>query len=296
MTVEQAGGFRCSTAASERGDSMVATAPPAQAWLLIEHEGAWPVNALDVLPAGVAQRLAARASAMDARISLIRRPGRHPRIDGPFRWAIANTRPGHEGIRWAEADDPAELIDADWSVAAGQGEAVAIVCAHSRHDVCCAIKGRPTAADLDVQWPGRVWECSHLGGDRFAATMVLLPHGLCYGRVTSEVGRRILYAHEHGFVVPENLRGRSSYSRHAQAAQALARESGWASSLIGAIQPVSERAVSDGQYEVVLAAEPALMVRFRERTVELGTPATCRSTIDAFGREYDLTGVVHVAH
>lgn len=218
--------FMCSRAAQARGDSMVATAPPAQRWLLIEQEGAWPINALDAFPTHVARRIAARAAAEDARVSLIRRPGRHPREDRPIRWAFADVRPGHEGIRWGSAASGADLLDMPWEVSPGEGEPVAIVCAHSRHDVCCAMKGRPVAQSLTAQWPGRVWECSHLGGDRFAATMVLLPSGLCFGRITVDNAGSVLDAYEQGRVVPELLRGRCAYTRQEQAAQSLARAQG----------------------------------------------------------------------
>jgi hypothetical protein len=39
----------CAARAERRGDSMVASAPPAQRWLLIEYRGAWPRVAADVL-------------------------------------------------------------------------------------------------------------------------------------------------------------------------------------------------------------------------------------------------------
>ena len=39
------------------------------------------------------------------------------------------------------------------------------------------------AARLATRYPEETWECSHLGGDRFAGTMVLLPHGVSYGWV-----------------------------------------------------------------------------------------------------------------
>jgi hypothetical protein len=283
--------FRCSVAARERGDSMVATAPPAQRWLLIEHEGSWPVNALDVFRPGVGRPLAVRAAAQQTRISLIRRPGRHPRTEGPIRWALADVRPGQEGIRWGTVRTAADLIEAEWHVDPGEGEPVAIVCAHSRHDVCCAMQGRPVAAALADRWPGRVWECSHLGGDRFAATMVLLPHGLCYGRVTPEGGAEILTAQERGLVRPAHLRGRCALSRLSQAAQALVREAGMGSDGIGDLLPLSEVEVADDEFEVVLSGSPDLAVRVREAAIPLGTPATCRAANDAFGREYEMVSV-----
>lgn len=288
---------RCSIAADARGDSMVATAPPAQRWLLIEHEGAWPVNAIEVLDRPVARALAARANAMHARISLIRRPGRHPREQGPVRWALADTRPGREGIRWGVVDRHDALVDLDWDVTPGEGEPVAVVCAHSRHDVCCALRGRPVAAALSHRWPGRVWECSHLGGDRFAATMVLLPDALCYGRVTDEVGAQILTAFEVGRLVPEHLRGRSFFTRREQAAQALARAAGKGSDAIGDLSPRRSEMLGEDVVQIVLGRADGddIVVTLRERTVHLGTPATCRSTIEALAHEYDLVSLVPTA-
>ena len=57
------------------------------------------------------------------------------------------------------------------------------VCTHGKHDPCCAKYGRPVAAALDHQWPERTWETSHLGGDRFAGNVLILPIGIYYGRV-----------------------------------------------------------------------------------------------------------------
>ena len=59
------------------------------------------------------------------------------------------------------------------------------VCAHGKHDQCCAVRGRAATAAIAARYPEFTWECSHLGGDRFAATMLVLPEGLCYGRVDS---------------------------------------------------------------------------------------------------------------
>jgi hypothetical protein len=80
------------------------------------------------------------------------------------------------------------------------------------------------AAALDVVRPGRVWECSHVGGDRFAANVLVLPAGLLYGRVLPFAAREFVAAAEADEVVGALLRGRVGVPPAAQAALAFAYE------------------------------------------------------------------------
>ena len=97
------------------------------------------------------------------------------------------------------------------------------MCAHGKHDRCCAVRGRRAAAAIHAEFPEWTWECSHLGGDRFAATMIVLPHGLYYGRMdTDDPGRPVRLFRE-GRVEVARLRGRSSLPEVVQAAQHHAR-------------------------------------------------------------------------
>jgi hypothetical protein len=272
---------------------MLATAPPAQRWLLIEHEGPWPVHALDAFEPTLARALAARGEALDVRISLVRRPGRHPRRSGPLQWAMADVRPGRECLRWSQADHVRDVLAAEWDVRAAPEEAqpsdpVALVCTHSRHDVCCAVRGRPVAAALDAVWPGRVWECSHLGGDRFAASVVLLPRGLCFGRLDPSSALAVLDAHDRGRLLHEHVRGRCALSRAEQAAQAFGRELVPGGDRLDALMPLASAPVSPGVVEVVLAADPPLRVRVRETQLRLPTPATCRSAMAPLLTSFEL--------
>jgi len=278
--------FRCSDAARTRGDAMLGTASPASMWLLIERSGAWPRRALEAFEPALAAGLSAKAERHGARVTLIRSPGKHPREDGGFRWAVADARPGHEGIRWHTSEDYREVVERDWDVSAGEGEPVALVCSHSRHDVCCAVRGRPVAAAGDLVWPGRVWECSHVGGDRFAATVVLLPHGVNYGQVEPADTAHLLGMFDSGLVDPGHLRGRSSLSRVEQAAQGLALTSGLTSSVDGA-QPERVEVGADGVITAVVR-NPGARIVFREVDVPLGTPATCHAVAPGAGREYQL--------
>ena len=121
---------------------------------------------------------------------------------------------------------PRDLLDVplDGSAGAPSDRPVFAVCAHGRHDQCCAVRGRAVAARLASAYPEETWECSHLGGDRFAGTMVLLPHGLYYGWVDDGDAVTVADAYLAGRVEPRFLRGRSAYSHPVQAAQHFARD------------------------------------------------------------------------
>ena len=58
-----------------------------------------------------------------------------------------------------------------------------LVCTNGRRDRCCAEAGRPIAAALSARWPEETWETTHLGGHRFAGTLLALPSGLALGRL-----------------------------------------------------------------------------------------------------------------
>lgn len=210
---------RCSVQALLRGDSGNATAPPARHWLLVEQPGPWGRDALleSRFDHRVASRLAARAREAGVRIQLVRRPGGRL-ADSGMQWALADVTRGV--VRWSTRTTDAELLDVPWDGTVGEVVAgpTYLVCTHGGHDVCCAVRGRPLAQQL----PGDVWETSHLGGDRFAANVLVLPHGFVYGQVPGD-GAALVAAHAAGQVALPWLRGRAGLGAPAQAAQQHAR-------------------------------------------------------------------------
>jgi hypothetical protein len=215
---------RCSVRALARGDSAVATAAPAQRWVLIEQPGPWGRDALSqsrIEPAA-AVRLAQRARAEGVRLLLIRRPDSRPG-SSEGRWAYVDSRPGRRGAWWSVRGSDAEVADAPWDGSVGESREAHtyLVCSHGGHDACCALRGRPLARGL-LAAGADVWECSHLGGDRFAPNVVVLPDGLYYGQVPGD-GAELLGAHEKGEVALPYLRGRAGLAPAVQAAQDEAR-------------------------------------------------------------------------
>src|SRR3712207_9492680 len=76
----------------------VATASPAQRWLLVEQPGPWGMDALTQsrFDPAVAPRLAHRARVEGVRVLLVRRPVDR-RADSQRRWAYVDGRTGAEG-------------------------------------------------------------------------------------------------------------------------------------------------------------------------------------------------------
>jgi hypothetical protein len=222
---------RCALRAQLRGDPMLGTAFPAGRLLLIEQPGPWGRGGLrdSRFDPDTAAALERRASAAGLRLLVIRQPGRSPR-GALRRWLIVDCRDGRESIAEGTFTADADLLDLPLDAPVPGAESaldaapVYLVCAHSKHDTCCALRGRPVAAALDAVRPGRVFECSHLGGDRFAANVLVLPAGLLYGRVLPFAATEFVAAAESDEVVGALLRGRVGLPAPAQAALAFGYE------------------------------------------------------------------------
>ncbi len=218
---------RCALRAQLRGDPMLGTAFPSARLLLVEQPGPWGRHALidSRFDRDTAVALTERTRAIGVRLQVIRRPGRDAR-PARRRWAFADTRAGIETVRWGSFDRDAELLDLPLDGSAGEidNSVVHLVCTHGRHDVCCALRGRPVAAALADAAPGQVWETSHLGGERFGANVLVLPAGLLYGRVLPFAAAEFVAAAQADEVVGALLRGRIGTPPAGQAALAFAHE------------------------------------------------------------------------
>ena len=224
------GWLPCSDRSLERGDPLLGTAGYGERWFLVEIDGAWGAHAFlqSPLDPALARALVTRIESAGIRPLAIRRTGRtslQRNAQTEWRWAAVDARVGHEKVHWGVVSDPAELmrVPLDGSSGTPSTEPLICVCTHARHDQCCAVKGRPVVTALAETHPAATWECSHLGGDRFAATLILFPHGLYYGRVTGAEAPGLVEAYLDGRIEPRLFRGRSSLPNVVQAAAAFAR-------------------------------------------------------------------------
>jgi hypothetical protein len=190
----------CSAVSRALGEPLLATASRVRAWVLIEQPGPWGGEALleSRLDPAVGRALHQRAHAAGVRAVLIRRPGRTPPGRHVF---LAHTDRQAHWLEEVRVGDPGELLALDWtrlvqSSPPGYGAPVAgtiyLACTNGRHDQCCATWGRPLAQELAGLVGGRLWECSHIGGDRFAGNLVCLPEGVYYGRLGPAEASRVV--------------------------------------------------------------------------------------------------------
>lgn len=227
--------LRCARESSARDEPLIGTASRVQRWLVVEQPGAWGREAVaeSGLDRDVALALLDSARRHRVRVLLARRPGDRTR-HAARRVFLAHS--GRER-RWLEqvdvpGDRPGALLDLDLGALAfpdppGIGDpappSLHLVCTNGRHDPCCADLGRPVVRALAGAGSPDVWECSHVGGDRFAANLVCLPEGIYYGRVPPEGAITLVSEHRAGRIDLGHYRGRSCLPPLVQAAELFAR-------------------------------------------------------------------------
>jgi len=217
---------RCAVLARALDEPLAGTAPQASRWVALEHRGAWPRD-VAVHPDPSIAGFAARASAAGFRPLLIRRPGR--RDDGaPTRVFLADTVPGAARTTELTVVGPREL-DAVPLPSTGDlpgtpvPDPLLLVCTHGRRDRCCALDGRALAVAVTAVGEPDVWECSHLGGHRFAPTALVLPTGYLYGRLDPTAAFAARKAATLGEMEAGLSRGRSTWSAAGQVAELAVR-------------------------------------------------------------------------
>jgi hypothetical protein len=216
---------RCAVLARAVDEPLAGTAPVAARWACLEHPGAWPMS-VEAHPDPAVAAFVRRATAAGWRVLLIRRPGRRTR-PGPTRLLLADTTTAQATTLMI--DGPGALAGVALP-AAGEPlpgrqmtEAPLLVCTHGRRDRCCAIDGRRLAVELVGAGEPEVWECTHLGGHRFAPTALVLPTGYLYGRLDPTTASTARKAAAAGEVEPALCRGRSTWSPVGQVAELAVR-------------------------------------------------------------------------
>ena len=271
--------MRCSALAEQLGEPMIGTADHRERWLLVEDRSAWGEKAVrDVLDA----ELEAAAKGRGTRLLLVRRREGDPAADAVRRVFLVDTATGRMAVRTVtETDELAGLLDMDLDdFGAPLSDPIFLVCTNGKRDACCALRGRALMQALAAHHAERVWECTHLGGHRFAGNLVCLPDGIVYGRVGPADGPRLADAYLDGRVDPELMRGRSAWPPPAQVADQWLRRQ-LRLDVLAAVGLVE--ASNDGDDATVILATTdgeRHHVRLTRVAAEPARPISCRADAD----------------
>jgi hypothetical protein len=163
--------MRCSELSLESQEPLMATAPVAERWELVEQPKPWGRDHGLTRP--------------DAKVLLVQR--------------VSGLQP--------QSPDRRKYL----------------VCTNGARDQCCAIRGAAVVKALGAARLGAVYESSHLGGHRFAANLLVLPEGLCFGRLDVRSALALVDELDAGRLPLEHIRGRTSFTEEQQAAEILLR-------------------------------------------------------------------------
>lgn len=215
----------CAEASERAGEPLAGTAATDETWVFVEERGAWaekPLQSEGLAP--IRPALEAWLAALgDARLQLIRHPRQSETEPRPTRRVFLARPAEGRAVSLELADDAFAGFDPARALAEAPPleTPTYFVCTHGKRDRCCAVRGMALYRALAAGGEDDLWQTSHLGGHRFAATMTTLPHGYCLGRVDAAEAPAIRAAS--GLHALEKVRGRTGWPAAIQAAEVAIR-------------------------------------------------------------------------
>lgn len=222
----------CAIAARQHETPLCGTAPRVDVWFLLEYPLPWGSHATthNDLPPAVMDTLQAQVEASpNARLQFIKREERQTFDNLTLYIALVNEQqPVLYEITLGTITD---LLQLDFAAFLQRDPAVAqyrtaqplfLVCTNNQRDSCCA-RGLPIYDTLRHHEGIAVWQTTHIGGHRYAATLIAFPHSIYYGHVEVTDVAAIVTAQNQGQVHLPKMRGRTCYEPVVQAAETFLR-------------------------------------------------------------------------
>jgi hypothetical protein len=176
-----------SCSASAAAEPLAGTAPTETHLLVVEAPGRWSAEPLRDCSLPEPERRALADLPSHWRVILGRRPDRPLRRQRDrFVWLSTPERPAR---RWQLPVDAPVVPDRLPGPGLPVSEPTLLLCTNGARDRCCALLARPL---LDRLASTATWECSHLGGHRFAPTALRLPDRVAFGRLSEAAAQQVL--------------------------------------------------------------------------------------------------------
>lgn len=205
-------------------------------WLLLEYNRPWAGRAVEDndLPAPVQGWLAEQLAAIpQSRLVFIKHDSKKL---ASITFFVAIAREKEQRLYRLTLDSYDDLLPLDLDpLLAGEPEQdknlvdhpIFLVCTNGKRDRCCTKFGLPVykklAAGKTVK-TDQVWQCTHLGGHRYAAVTAVFPQGLYYRILDPDHDLNpLVAASENGKILLEGFRGRNCYPKVVQAADYFIR-------------------------------------------------------------------------
>ena len=224
----------CSVQSLSKDEPLFGSAPETYLWLILEYQHPPGDNALKEsnLPEEVKAHLSTlQKSIANSRLLLVRNQMTSVKDSHSFFIAYANRV--NPCLYEIQISDYRELLSIDQTAILGEtfvlpnrrvNERLILICTNGKRDPCCIKWGLPTFNAVTSESGVFVMQTSHVGGHRFAANMVCLPHGIYYGRVSPDDAIAIVRNYQDGNIYLKNYRGRAIYPAIAQAADFYLRD------------------------------------------------------------------------
>lgn len=205
-------------------EALYGTIKPANIWFLLEYNGVYTNDAWG--DARIPNEVKAKLNGVKkARPLLIRQPKQVNSVDRRVSLFVVNAaaeKPHYFRLYFEDYDDILALdIDAVLAgkLAPAETEPLYIVCTNGKRDICCSKYGIALYDALINEAVDNVWQCSHIGGHRFAGTMLCFPYALCYGYLNPEDAALVVESYTREAILLNKLRGHAIYPQPVQVAE-----------------------------------------------------------------------------
>jgi hypothetical protein len=216
----------CAEYSRQIQEPLIGTISQAHAYFLLEYTAPFGNKALpeSTIAPEVFQHL---AQIPHSNCVLIRQPNRPADTDGKLTFFAVNvlTATCYE----IALNDYAELLALDIAqllagkIVAPRPNPLYAICTNGKRDECCSRYGVAFYNALQALVGDDVWQCSHIGGHRFAATGIVFPQGVCYGYLDATDGPDLVTYVRNGQLWLEKLRGHIVHTESVQAADYFLR-------------------------------------------------------------------------
>jgi hypothetical protein len=282
--------FFCRELSATLAEPLIGTAVPVNTWFLLEYTQPWYEKVTEEiqesqLPPAVQRWLAEQLARVEnGRLQFIKQQPAVP--THPLHFYVASLHSHHSVVYRFQLPDYNALLEIDIDdLLTGQRryepyryhKPLFFVCTHGKRDRCCALHGLLLYYGLDKVMGFDVWQTTHLGGHRFAPTLLSLPDGHVYGRLSPADVPHLLASQQEQHVLLDNLRGYSGYDTVTQIADHHLRHSlnqiNWQ-----ALQHLHTTAIAPDRWQAVFRANGQTISVEVETADSLTLSASCSAT------------------